>query len=138
MGISGKYPGKGNGTSGFLTGLTSEENLPETVPFERWNLEQYYVPEARGDLSMYVRMASFVKKLEHFDATLFRLPTPPWPDILQHIVLLCAQYGATTYKLIRHNEQVYTSVHPQDHRILGHLKRAVQIQYSKPKICLPL
>ena len=73
VGIAGNYPGKGNGASGFLTGLTSEENLPQTIPYERWNLEQYYVPEARGDLSMYVRMASFVNKLEHFDAALFRL-----------------------------------------------------------------
>lgn len=72
VGMSGYYPGSGVGICGFQKSLTSEEDLPRTVPCERWDLERYYVPEARGDLSMYVRMASFVEDLEEFDANLFR------------------------------------------------------------------
>ena len=73
LGTSSNYPGNGTGVSGFWTSLISEEDLPRMVPFERWDLERYYVPEMRGDLSMYVRMASFVDELEHFDTNLFRL-----------------------------------------------------------------
>ncbi len=73
VGMSGEYPGEGIGVAGFLKSLTTEEDLPQTVPFERWNLEEYYTPEARGDLTMYARMASFLGKLENFDASLFRL-----------------------------------------------------------------
>ena len=44
----------------------------DQVPHQRWDLEQYYIPEARGDLTMYVRAASFVDGLDEFDAGLFR------------------------------------------------------------------
>ncbi len=71
-GVSGNYPGEGIGVAGFLTSLTTEEDLPRTVPFERWNLEEYYMPETRGDLTMYTRIASFLSNMEHFDASLFR------------------------------------------------------------------
>jgi acyl transferase domain-containing protein len=46
------------------------------VPHQRWDLEQYYSPEARGDLTMYARGAAFVAGLDEFDASLFRQPHP--------------------------------------------------------------
>ena len=50
-------------------------NASMQVPHERWDLESYYSPEARGDLTMYARAASFVDGLDEFDASLFRQPT---------------------------------------------------------------
>ena len=47
-------------------------NLPTSVPHGRWDLEHYYAPEARGDLTMYARHAAFVDGLDQFDASLFR------------------------------------------------------------------
>lgn len=73
--MSGHYPGKGTGILGFFESLKSEENLPRSVPHDRWDLEAYYTPESRSDLSMYVRMASFVDELASFDASMFRFET---------------------------------------------------------------
>ena len=75
VGMSGHYPGKGTGIPGFFESLKSEENLPRSVPHDRWDLEAYYTPESRSDLSMYVRMASFVGELASFDASMFRFET---------------------------------------------------------------
>lgn len=72
VGISGHYPGKGIGELGFMENLVCEQDLPQTVPHQRWDLEYYYTPEAKGDLSMYVRHACFVNGLDNFDARLFR------------------------------------------------------------------
>ena len=64
------------GTLGFFESLKTEEDLPRSVPHDRWDLEVYYTPESSGDLSMYVRMASFVGELASFDASMFRFETP--------------------------------------------------------------
>ncbi len=72
VGLAGRYPGLGEGVHGFFASLAAEENLPRQVPHQRWDLEQYYNPEARGDLTMYVRMGSFVDGLDAFDSSLFR------------------------------------------------------------------
>lgn len=95
VGMSGKYPGKGIGVSGFLMSLTNEEDLPRTVPFERWNLEEYFVPETRGDLTMYVRMASFVSEVEQFDATLFRSDPHKSTSPTHVLILLSMNYHDT-------------------------------------------
>ena len=39
---------------------------------QRWDLEEYYAPEAAGGLTMYVRLGAFVPELDSFDAALFR------------------------------------------------------------------
>ena len=83
VGISGHYPGMGKGISGFYGSLESQEDLPYPVPYERWDIEQYYTPEARGALSMYVRMACFVGDLDAFDANLFRCVSPQ-PHLAAH------------------------------------------------------
>ena len=71
-GVSGCYPGKGQGVGGFWATLASEVDLPSPVPLQRWDIEQYYSPEASRNLSMYVRLASFVDDLDAFDAAMFR------------------------------------------------------------------
>lgn len=72
VGVAGRYPGSGEGLSGFFESLAHEQDLPRAVPHQRWDLEQYYSPEARGDLTMYTRAASFLDGLDMFDASLFR------------------------------------------------------------------
>ena len=39
---------------------------------QRWDLEEYYAPEAAGGLTMSVRLGAFVPGLDGFDAALFR------------------------------------------------------------------
>lgn len=73
LGLSGRYSGHGEGITGFWQGLQQEHDMPSSVPHQRWDLEHYYAPEARGDLTMYVRDAAFLKDLDAFDAGLFRL-----------------------------------------------------------------
>ena len=63
------------GILGFFESLKSEEDLPKSVPHDRWDLETYYIPESCSVLSMYVRLASFVGDLESFDANMFRYET---------------------------------------------------------------
>ena len=84
VGTSGYYPGKGIGMLGFFESLKSEEDLPRSVPHDRWDVEAYYTPESRGDLSMYVRMASFVGELSNFDASMFRFNPPASCQFLTH------------------------------------------------------
>ena len=77
VGVAGRYPGGGEGVPGFFQSLAGEEDLPRTVPHQRWDLEQYYSPEARGDLTMYTRAAAFLEGLDLFDAGLFRWASLP-------------------------------------------------------------
>ena len=74
VGVSGLYPSHtfDKGYSGFWASLAAGADLPIQVPHGRWDLEQYYAPEAHGDLTMYVRHAAFVDNLDTFDAGLFR------------------------------------------------------------------
>ena len=71
-GVSGCYPGKGQGVEGFWAALKTEMNLPSPVPLQRWDIEQYYAPDSSRNLSMYVRLVSFVGDLDAFDAAMFR------------------------------------------------------------------
>lgn len=73
--IAGRYPGAepDSGIAGFWQVVESQVDLPSTVPLQRWDIEEYYGPESKGQqLSMYVRMASFVDQLDCFDHNLFR------------------------------------------------------------------
>ena len=73
--ISGRYPGSpsDSGVHGFWRVLQSQKDLPSTVPLQRWDIDEYYSPESKGQqLSMYVRMAAFVEDLDQFDHSLFR------------------------------------------------------------------
>ena len=52
--------------------MQKECDLPCQVPHQRWDPDRYFVPEARGDLTMYVRHAAFIRDLDMFDASMFR------------------------------------------------------------------
>ena len=77
VGVSGRYPGPGEGIQGFWQGLSQGLDMPLSVPHQRWDLDRYYVPEARGDLTMYARHAAFIQGLDSFDAALFRCAARP-------------------------------------------------------------
>ena len=74
VGVSGCYPSQtaDPGYSGFWNTLQRGNDLATTIPHSRWDLEPYYAPEARGNLTMYVRHAAFIDDLDSFDASLFR------------------------------------------------------------------
>ena len=42
------------------------------MPLQRWDIEQYYAPEASRNLTMDVRLAAFVDGFDAFDPALFR------------------------------------------------------------------
>lgn len=72
VGLGARFPGSETNIQGFWETLQLEKDLPRAVPYQRWDIESYYVPEARGDLSMYVRLASFLQNIDAFDAAVFR------------------------------------------------------------------
>ena len=77
--LAGRYPGSApdSGVSGFWETIKNSKDLPSTVPLQRWDVDDYYSPEAKGkQLSMYVRMAAFVDNLDQFDASMFRYGSP--------------------------------------------------------------
>lgn len=66
---------------GFWQTIEGGEDLPSTVPLQRWDIDEYYSPEGRSkQLSMYVRLAAFVDKLDNFDAEIFRQARAISPD----------------------------------------------------------
>ena len=76
VGLSGQYPGShGSGIAGFWLALATQEDLPGVVPLQRWDIEQYYAPEASRNLTMSVRLASFLHSIDTFDHTYFRFVT---------------------------------------------------------------
>lgn len=79
MSIVGRYPGSNSeaGIGGFWKVMQSEQDLPATIPLQRWDVDEYYSSESKSQqLSMYVRMAAFVDNLDHFDHGLFRCAIP--------------------------------------------------------------
>lgn len=44
----------------------------QVVPAQRWDVEQYYAPDASRNLTMNVRLAAFVTGFDKFDAAAFR------------------------------------------------------------------
>ena len=73
--MAGRYPGShpDSGLPGFWTALQSQQDLPSTAPLQRWDIDEYFSPESKGQqLSMYVRMAAFIEQLDHFDNAVFR------------------------------------------------------------------
>lgn len=44
----------------------------QVVPAQRWDVEQYYAPDASRNLTMNVRLAAFVTGFDKFDASAFR------------------------------------------------------------------
>jgi hypothetical protein len=79
IGISARYPGShGSGMAGFWSALVAAEDLPRVVPVQRWDVEQYFAPDASRPLTMNVRLGAFVADFDAFDPAYFRHGiTPP-------------------------------------------------------------
>ena len=73
IGISARYPGShGSGMAGFWSALVMAEDLPRVVPAQRWDVEQYFAPDASRTLTMNVRLGAFVTDFDAFDPAYFR------------------------------------------------------------------
>ena len=73
IGISARYPGShGSGMAGFWASLAAAEDLPGVVPAQRWDIEQYFAPDASRPLTMNVRLGAFVADFDAFDPAYFR------------------------------------------------------------------
>ena len=73
IGLSARYPGShGSGMAGFWATLAAAEDLPRVVPAQRWDIEQYFAPEASRALTMNVRLGAFVADIDAFDPAYFR------------------------------------------------------------------
>ena len=73
IGLSARYPGSyGLGMAGFWATLAAAEDLPRVVPAQRWDIEQYFAPEASRALTMNVRLGAFVVDIDVFDPAYFR------------------------------------------------------------------
>jgi hypothetical protein len=76
----------------------------QVVPAQRWDVEQYYAPDASRNLTMNVRLAAFVTGFDKFDAAAFRCSSDAdglafWHDMKKaspHTLLCvcCACMGA--------------------------------------------
>jgi acyl transferase domain-containing protein len=47
----------------------------QVVPAQRWDVEEYYAPDASRNLTMNVRLAAFVTGFDKFDVAAFRCQT---------------------------------------------------------------
>ncbi len=73
IGLSARYPGShGSGMAGFWATLVAVEDLPRVVPAQRWDIEQYFAPDASRALTMNVRLGAFVADIDAFDPAYFR------------------------------------------------------------------
>lgn len=58
------------------------------VPAQRWDVEEYYAPDASRNLTMDVRLAAFVTDFDKFDAAAFRYTSIPSQQAHRHLPLL--------------------------------------------------
>ena len=73
IGLSARYPGShGSGMAGFWATLAAAEDLPRVVPAQRWDIEQYFAPDASRALTMNVRLGAFIADIDAFDPAYFR------------------------------------------------------------------
>jgi len=73
IGLSARYPGsQGSGMAGFWATLAAAEDLPRVAPSQRWDIEQYFAPDASRALTMNVRLGAFVSDIDAFDPAYFR------------------------------------------------------------------
>lgn len=57
----------------------------QVVPAQRWDIEEYYAPDASRNLTMDVRLAAFVTGFDKFDAAAFRQVSHRVLQFIAHI-----------------------------------------------------
>jgi hypothetical protein len=65
------FPGGGSSPENYWEALSSQKDGVIQIPFERWEVDEYYSPNQGEPGKMYVRHAGFVVGAELFDAGFF-------------------------------------------------------------------
>ena len=68
VGMACKFPGGADNPTLFWEKLTQAYDAISDIPSKRWDIEQYYSPEAETG-NMYVRQGGFVQDEDLFDAS---------------------------------------------------------------------
>jgi acyl carrier protein len=66
VGLSCRYPAAATSLGGFWQGAVQAADLPEPVPFNRWDVDRLYSTDPAGG-KMYARFAAFIHGIENFD-----------------------------------------------------------------------
>ena len=67
------FPADGDDVRTFWAALVSKTDGVTEIPYERWDVDEYFDPSPNTVGRMYVRHAAFVKNAECFDAALFAI-----------------------------------------------------------------
>ncbi|CAE7840957.1 pikAII, partial [Symbiodinium necroappetens] len=67
------FPADGDDSQTFWAALVSKTDGVTEIPYDRWDVDEYYDPAPNTVGRMYVRHAAFVKNAECFDAALFSI-----------------------------------------------------------------
>ena len=73
VGLSCSYPVEAGSSEGFWQGAVTAADLPQPVPYSRWDLDRLYSPDSAGG-RMYARFACFVRGIESFDNQVSDVP----------------------------------------------------------------
>lgn len=73
IGMSCRFPGGVNDPKSFLDMLREGRDAISTVPSDRWDVEEWYDPNAGAPGKIHSRFGGFVDGLENFDAAFFEI-----------------------------------------------------------------
>jgi acyl transferase domain-containing protein/acyl carrier protein len=95
--LSCRYPHSIYDAESFTSAAYNAIDLPQIVPWNRWNIDKMYEPNSGTSESIYARFGAFIEGVENFDAHLFGLPRQEAMAIdPQQRLLLEEAYGALT------------------------------------------
>lgn len=97
LSVSCRYPHSIHSMEAFSLAALDAADLPQVVPWSRWNIDRFYSPVAGGNNGIYARFGAFINGVELFDAQLFALPRAEALAIdPQQRLLLEETHGALT------------------------------------------
>ena len=73
IGMSCRFPGGSNNPHDFWDLLRDGQSASVEVPAERWNIDDYYDPEAKAPGTMNTRHGCFVDQVAGFDPAFFKI-----------------------------------------------------------------
>jgi len=95
IGIGCRFPGGANDPDSFWNVLTRGTDAIVAVPSDRWNMSEYYDPDASVPGKMYTRHGGFLSDIDLFDAHFFGIPPREAIDLdPQHRLLLEVSWEA--------------------------------------------
>jgi len=72
--LSCRYPRSIHNAESFTSAAHNAIDLPQIVPWDRWDIDKMYEPILGTKNSIYARFGAFIEGVENFDAPLFGLP----------------------------------------------------------------